>query len=371
MSPRSRVIGILAGAAALVLAAGGVLAYKYYKRPGDQKPYIWTKHWTTLYMDPVYLGPGTSFGVVVRGGAKPWSRTEGTDFRFLVSDQWSPGGIGHLDGENDVYFASLGYYTLGACYVNDDSGKFVLNPSASGSELFDCDVAFNNYVVFWAPGYFNLQNTAAHEFGHALGLAHSEVPGAMMDPIGDFGEAAQFLHEDDEAGEVFLYPPPPGGGRGFPPPAIPLPTKAGTMSNLQVSAPQVMVGDPLEFSARVSNTSGVQLLLQGVETAPVSTGTFEPVVLEPGEVREVTVERTVGGLPGDYETRLRLGGYDPTAVYLAQQTLLSSLVRVRRPAVALPIQDELSGSLGPRGIETVEVFLVKGESFLLDLRGAP
>ena len=368
---RRRTLLALSFTGALALAAAGLHGYQFFPRPGDGAPFIWKSHWTTLNMDPVLLPPSSEWGKEIRFAAKSWSVTPGTDFRFVVEDGFHDGSIGDLDGANDVYFAPLGGYVLGIAYLTDDSGSYAFDPGSTGSFLYDCDVAFTSYVVFWSPGYFDLQTTALHEFGHALGLAHSDVGGAVMKPFAVFGEVAVALQPDDVGGEGALNPPPRGGGRGFAPPTVSLPTLTAQMSNLAVSGTEVMTGDSLSFSARLSSSAESPVLLQAVETIPATSGTWEPLVLEPGEVREITVERTVADLPGDYEVRLRLGGYDPASIFVSQQTLGGTRVRVRRPAGRLSLQDQLTGSLGPRGVDAMEIHLVKGEKFVLDLGGPP
>ena len=57
---------------------------------------------------------------------------------------------------------------------------------------------------------------AAHELGHALGLAHSSVKDSLMYPY--YGGPHRFLHEDDIAGIQALY-----GARVTPPPPEPKP----------------------------------------------------------------------------------------------------------------------------------------------------
>ncbi|XP_010129608.1 PREDICTED: matrilysin, partial [Buceros rhinoceros silvestris] len=52
----------------------------------------------------------------------------------------------------------------------------------------------------------NLFLVAAHEFGHSLGLAHSDVPGALMYPLYSYVNPATFrLPEDDKRGIQKLY----------------------------------------------------------------------------------------------------------------------------------------------------------------------
>jgi hypothetical protein len=53
---------------------------------------------------------------------------------------------------------------------------------------------------------FDLQGTTAHEYGHALGLAHSAVPGATMETnLSDFGVPLRSIEEDDRLGVQAIY----------------------------------------------------------------------------------------------------------------------------------------------------------------------
>ncbi|QDV07554.1 Matrixin [Planctomycetes bacterium Poly30] len=56
---------------------------------------------------------------------------------------------------------------------------------------------------------FDIQGVMTHEFGHALGLDHSLVPGATMENNGspDFGVHLRSIEADDIAGVQFIYGP--------------------------------------------------------------------------------------------------------------------------------------------------------------------
>lgn len=56
---------------------------------------------------------------------------------------------------------------------------------------------------------FDIQGVMTHEFGHALGLDHSLVPGATMENNGspDFGVNLRSIEADDIAGVQFIYGP--------------------------------------------------------------------------------------------------------------------------------------------------------------------
>jgi hypothetical protein len=143
------------------------------------------------------------------------------------------------------------------------------------------------------------------------------------------------------------------------------------MSGLSVSAEEVLVGDPLTFTATVFNNNSGTLLLSAAETTPIAMGPWTEALLAAGETRGFATTRTVADLPGLYPIRLRLGGIDPSMVYVAQQTVPSTTVRVRRPGIALDLQDDLVASLGPLGDDRIGMFLAKGQSVLVELITSP
>ncbi len=78
-------------------------------------------------------------------------------------------------------------------------------------EVFDADIEFNaEFFDFGVNGentLADIQNTATHEIGHALGLGHSDDPSATMYNSAIPGDTIKRdLNEDDISGLCALYP---------------------------------------------------------------------------------------------------------------------------------------------------------------------
>ena len=84
---------------------------------------------------------------------------------------------------------------------------------SSANRLIDADIVFWDAAFRFfsgtsgCSGGFYIEDIAAHEFGHALGMGHSAVQGATMYPSTSSCNANnRSLDADDIAGILFLYP---------------------------------------------------------------------------------------------------------------------------------------------------------------------
>jgi hypothetical protein len=121
-----------------------------------------------------------------------------------------------FDGTNNVFKGPLGGNTIAATYVWYDRRT---------REVAEFDMVFNNNNLTWAnltgdpdtqdcvPGEtsFDIQDIAAHEFGHVLGIAHTSPNGAnnaqTLYPYGQAGELyKRSLADGDKAGVAAKYP---------------------------------------------------------------------------------------------------------------------------------------------------------------------
>jgi hypothetical protein len=136
-------------------------------------------------------------------GAGAWTTQTNASFRFQYAGT-STVTTNTNDGVNVVMFR------------NASSGSAIATTYwwSSGSRIIDAD------IVFWDGGFqfftgstgcangFYIEDIAAHEFGHFLGLGHSTVASATMYPsVSSCATGNRTLDADDIAGVEALYPP--------------------------------------------------------------------------------------------------------------------------------------------------------------------
>ena len=89
--------------------------------------------------------------------------------------------------------------------------------SNANNEIVHFDIEINADDVYWSttgdPNKHDLHNTMTHEFGHALGLEHSDETQASMSSTTSMGELTKRdVHDDDIQGFLTLYPFQEGSG---------------------------------------------------------------------------------------------------------------------------------------------------------------
>ena len=155
--------------------------------------------------------PAVSAESAVRAGGDVWQLQTGA-FRFMYGGA-STQTTNTFDSVNLVLFR------------NASSGSAIATTYwwSSGSQIVDADIVFWDAAFRFfsgsagCSGGFYIEDIAAHEFGHALGLGHSALTSATMYPsTSACSTAPRTLDADDISGARALYsvlPMPPTGLR--------------------------------------------------------------------------------------------------------------------------------------------------------------
>ncbi|XP_031166711.1 collagenase 3-like [Sander lucioperca] len=124
---------------------------------------------------------------------------------------------------------------------------FAPGPNIGGDAHFDDDESF----TFHSNTGYVLFLVAAHEFGHSLGLSHSDDPGALMYPVYSYNNPDTFvLPRDDVNGIQSLYGPNPDTDGDIDEPEPPT-TPDACDSTLVLDAVATLRGEMLFFKDNI------------------------------------------------------------------------------------------------------------------------
>lgn len=180
---------------------------------------------------PFYVNPAnadvtqTAALSAILAGATAWSTQSLADVSWYYMGSTNATTVG-ANGKNEVFFRpDTGSGAIATTYWWTDSNN----------RLVDADIVFydGSYTFFTGNGGCNngffLEDVATHEFGHALGISHSDVGAAtMVSGTGACNMEKRTLDFDDVAAVEALYPPagtsptqPPPNPETSEPPAVP------------------------------------------------------------------------------------------------------------------------------------------------------
>jgi hypothetical protein len=163
----------------------------------------WNSSSVLFYVNSQNLDVAASSAVsALQFGASTWTNQTAAAFSFAYAGATSGTTVTN-NGRNEVFFR------------NSSNGSAIATTYtySSGGRILDTDIVFwdGAYQFFTGEsgcsGGFYIEDVAAHEFGHALGLGHSDVSGATMGPsIRYCAVDARWLADDDRLGVEALYP---------------------------------------------------------------------------------------------------------------------------------------------------------------------
>lgn len=160
------------------------------------------------YLNPA--GQGYGKGAVIQSALDSWTNVANADHTLIYVGTTSTGWA--TDGRNTVVWAS-GNGCTGSCLA------LTALTLQSGQDIVEADVTFNSAVTWQTNGTnYDIQAVAAHEFGHTLGIHHTDLTSTpqptMYTPY--FGSAGRTLEIDDQQALQCLqnrYPPAAGGAQ--------------------------------------------------------------------------------------------------------------------------------------------------------------
>jgi hypothetical protein len=138
--------------------------------------------------------------------AQVWAQQANVNFAYVGDDGAAIGSGSYQQGDPYVGDIRIGGFAFG----NSNVAQTYLPPSANNYSIAG-DIQFNTAQTFSTNGStYDLFTVAAHEFGHALGLYHSNLVNAEM--YGAYNGAKSYLNNDDIAGIKAIYGARPAAG---------------------------------------------------------------------------------------------------------------------------------------------------------------
>ncbi|HEY3102719.1 MAG TPA: matrixin family metalloprotease [Pyrinomonadaceae bacterium] len=160
---------------------------------------------------PPNIKPGSDVKAAVQRALQSWSDAAGIQFLETTSSNETISPANEGDGVDLLTVSAANASEFAASDAPARTRVFY----DSGGAIVEADIALNPTAQFsddGTPGTYDLESTFTHEIGHLIGLEHSAVIGATMQPRqalnGVYGLPAftqRSLSEDDIASARALY----------------------------------------------------------------------------------------------------------------------------------------------------------------------
>src|SRR5438067_8704157 len=191
--------------------SSGVVARRWLTQP------IIIAFSTSLQSPPANIKAGADVIGAARRALRRWSSVSHVQF-FETSS--SVQAISPPNAGDRINLITVSADNSSAFDSQDNPGRTRVFSEAGA--ITEADIALNPNVLFSSdgtPGTYDLESTLTHEVGHLLGLEHSAILGATMQPRqprnGLYGLPAftqRTLSDDDVTGVRSLYGPRAGSG---------------------------------------------------------------------------------------------------------------------------------------------------------------
>lgn len=192
----------------------GWSSYAFVSLQSGPAPLVWSN--TTIgYVINQQGDPRISDGseeTAVRMAFQAWEQVSSSRLAF-IEDQ-SPASRARTDWRSDDVHLVVWDMTNESGFFEGAAGLVAITPvdfdPATGA-ILDADIIFNgknyNFSTDLTGGTFDVQNVATHEIGHFVGLDHSAVVGATMNPFANTQDTRlRSLERDDVSGASAIYP---------------------------------------------------------------------------------------------------------------------------------------------------------------------
>jgi hypothetical protein len=193
-------IGVLVGFA-LVARTSTPIVHAY-----ATNGHAWGVSQVPYFVNPsnIYVS-GSAAIAAFQSAASVWSTQSQASVQLVYAGTTNASSLS-LDYQNNVFFRndSNGYYAAETYWWYDGTGHLV----DFDMVLHEASYTFYTGNTGCSGNGEYIEDLTVHEFGHALGLAHSSVTSATMYPTNTYCDTSwETLDADDVAGIESLYPP--------------------------------------------------------------------------------------------------------------------------------------------------------------------